>query len=283
MPTEPAEISTSRQPVRPRVGSAPLPLTRGIDHTVAYWELLSNLVSRDLKTRYRGSVLGVFWSLLNPLLLMLVYTVVFSVIVRVNIQPYPIFLLSGLVPWNIFAQTLTIATTSVTDNAGIVRKVYFPLVILPLSAVASTGVHMLISLGLLAVLAIAFHVGIGLSLVFLPLLVVLQILFSTGIGCLLAAGQVYFRDVQYFLSVLITVWFFGTPIVYSLDLVPQRLRPFFEANPMSWLISSYQDIWFYRRMPSFLHLVAFTVVAALVVLVGLSAYDRLSRGFAEEV
>jgi ABC-2 type transport system permease protein len=283
MPTEPAEISSSRQPARPRVGASSQRLVRGIDHTVAYWELLSNLVARDLKTRYRGSVLGVFWSLLNPLLLMLVYTVVFSVIVRVNIQPYPIFLLSGLVPWNIFAQTLTIATTSVTDNAGIVRKVYFPLVILPLSAVASTAVHFLISLGLLAVLAIMFQVGIGISLVFLPLLLVLQILFSTGVGCLLAAGQVYFRDVQYFLSVLVTVWFFGTPIVYSLDLVPHRLRPFFEANPMAWLVSSYQDIWFYRRMPSSLHLVGFAAVAVVVAFVGLSVYDRLSRGFAEEV
>src|SRR5207253_6124216 len=98
-----------------------------------------------------------------------------------------------------------------------------------------------------------------------------------------SAGQDYCRAVEYVLSVLITVWFFGTPIVYSLHLVPQRLRPFFEANPMSWLISSYQDIWFYRRMPSFRHLMAFTVVAALVVLVGLLPHAPLSRGFAEEV
>jgi ABC-2 type transport system permease protein len=257
---------------------------RRLDNVVAYWELLSNLVARDLRTKYRGSVLGIFWSLLNPLLLMLVYTVVFSVIVRINVGgPYPIFLLAGLVPWNAFAQTLTIATTSVTDNAGIVRKVYFPLEVLPLSAVLATSVHLLISLGLLAVLTIVFHVGIGLSILFLPVLLFLQLLFTAGVGFLLAAGQVYFRDVQYFLSVLITVWFFGTPIVYSLALVPPRLRPAFEANPMAWLISSYQDIWFYRRPPTALHLAGFAIIAGLVAWLGLRAYRRLSRRFAEEV
>jgi lipopolysaccharide transport system permease protein len=281
---EPAKVAvgSAYAVTKPPLDSA-IPKRRW-DEVVAYWELLTNLVARDLRTKYRGSVLGIFWSLLNPLLLMLVYTVVFSVIVRINVGgPYPVFLLSGLVPWNAFAQTLTIATTSVTDNAGIVRKVYFPLEVLPLSAVAATSVHLLISLGLLAVLTIVFHVGIGFSIVFLPLLLFLQLLFTAGIGCLLAAGQVYFRDVQYFLTVLITVWFFGTPIVYSIGLVPARLRPAFEANPMAWLISSYQDIWFYRRPPGALHLAGFAVIAGLVAWLGLGAYRRLSRRFAEEV
>jgi lipopolysaccharide transport system permease protein len=273
------------------VAASPAPTSTGIpsltprrfDSALAYWELLSNLVARDLRTRYRGSVLGIFWSLLNPLLLMLVYTVVFSVIVRINIHPYPVFLLSGLVPWNAFAQTLTTATTSVTDNAGIVRKVYFPLEVLPLSTVLSTSVHLLISLGLLAILTIVFRIGIGLSVLFLPLLLVLQVLFTAGVGCLLAAGQVFFRDVQYFLTVLITAWFFATPIVYPLQLVPPRLRAIFEVNPMAWLVSSYQDIWFYRRAPVGWHLVGFALVALVISGLGLAAYRRMSLGFAEEV
>lgn len=283
MPTEPIGISTGRQVnAVDRPSANPVPRGR-IDAAIAYWELLSNLVGRDLKTRYRGSILGIFWSLLNPLLLMLIYTVVFSIIVRVNIKPYPIFLLAGLVPWNAFSQTLTNATNSVTENAGIVRKVYFPLEILPISAVLSASVHLLISLGLLAVLAIVFQVGIGPSIVFLPALLLFQILFSTGLGCLLAAGQVYFRDVQYFLTVLITVWFFGTPIVYSIDLVPARFRALFEANPMAWLISSYQDIWFYKRPPGVAHFLGFAVLAVLLAAAGLAVYERLSRRFAEEV
>ncbi len=191
-------------------------------------------------------MLGIFWSLLNPLLLMLIYTVVFSVIVRVNIKPYPVFLLAGLVPWNAFAQTLTSATISVPQSANIVRKVHFPLEIL-------------------------------------PLLVILQLLFSFGLGSLLAAIQVFFRDVEYFLSVLLTVWFFGTPIVYSLDLVPARYRPFFEANPMAWLVSSYQDIWFYKRAPGWAPVAGFFVVAVAMAVIGLAVYRRLSRRFAEEV
>jgi homopolymeric O-antigen transport system permease protein len=283
MPTESAGLAQEERPTGAGANRLSVPHGLRAEALVAYWELLSNLVARELKTKYRGSALGIFWSLLNPLILMLVYTVVFSVIVRVNIRPYPIFLLAGLVPWNAFAQTLTSATTSVTDNAGIVRKVYFPLEILPLSAVFSASVHLLISLGLLAVLVMIFHVGIGFSLLFLPLLLALQVLFSVGLGSLLAAGQVYFRDVQYFLSVLITVWFFTTPIVYSLDLVPERFRPFFEANPMAWLVASYQDIWFYKRPPGLLHFVGFATAATLLALIGLVSYHRLSRRFAEEV
>jgi ABC-2 type transport system permease protein len=283
MPTEQAGLSTGRDSTRVGVIDSPALRHGRFDAAMAYWELVTNLVARDLKTKYRGSVLGIFWSLLNPLLLMLVYTLVFSVIVRVNIKPYPVFLLAGLVPWNAFSQTLVNATNSVTENAAIVRKVYFRLEILPLSAVLSSTVHLLISLGLLAVLAIVFGVGIGWSILFLPLLLLLQILFSFGLGCLLAAGQVYFRDVQYFLTVLITVWFFATPIVYSIDLVPARFRVFFEANPMAWLVSSYQDIWFYKRPPGLGHLAGFIVIAIALGGIGLATYLRLSRRFAEEV
>jgi ABC-2 type transport system permease protein len=282
MPTEQAGLSTGRGSTRVEI-EAPVLRHGRFDGAMAYWELVSNLVLRDLKTKYRGSVLGIFWSLLNPLLLMLVYTLVFSVIVRVNIKPYPIFLLAGLVPWTAFSQTLVSATSSVTENAAIVRKVFFRLEILPLSAVLSSSVHLLISFGLLAVLAVLFGVGIGWSILFLPLLLLLQILFSFGLGSLLAAFQVYFRDVQYFLTVLITVWFFATPIVYSIDLVPARFRVIFEANPMAWLVSSYQDIWFYKRPPGLGHLVGFILIAVAVGGIGLATYLRLSRRFAEEV
>lgn len=281
-PTEPIRLNAGRgQNAEATVLSRPT--SGGRDALMAYGELLANFVARDLKTKYRGSVLGIFWSLLNPLLLMLIYTVVFSVIVRINIKPYPVFLLAGLVPWNAFAQTLISATTSVQQSANIVRKVHFPLEILPLSAVATASVQLLISLVLLACLALIFRVGIGPAIVFLPLLVILQLLFSVGLGSLLAAVQVYFRDVEYFLSVLLTVWFFGTPIVYSLDLVPARYKPFFEANPMAWLIASYQDIWFYKRPPGWAPVAGFAVVAIGMAAIGLAVYRRLSRRFAEEV
>ena len=272
--------ATQTRPARPsRAGT----LRRGVEEVLAYWELTTNLIARDLKTKYRGSVLGVFWSLLNPLLLMLVYTVVFSKIARLPIPRYPVFLLAGLVPWNAFALSLASATTSVVDNAGIVRKVYFPLEILPISAVLSATVNFLISLTLLAALAIIFGVHLGLSLLLLPVLIVLQIAFTIGLGSLLAAFDVFFRDVQYFLSVLLIVWFFGTPVVYSLDMVPAGLRPYFELNPMAWLISCYQSLWYYGRMPDWASLGAFTGVALVMLALGWLGYGRLKRRFAEEV
>ena len=254
-----------------------------LDEVIAYSELLANLVARDLKTKYRGSFFGIFWSLLNPLLLMLVYTLVFSVIVRVNIHPYAIFLLTGLVPWNAFAQSLTTATTSVLDNAQIVRKIYFPLQLLPLSAVLAISVNFAINIGLLAVLTVVFRANLGATMLLLPVLVVVQLAFTFGLASLLAAAQVYFRDVQYFLGILITAWFFLTPIVYSLDLVPQRLRPILALNPMAWDISSFQDIWFYGRLPNWSYFLGFCAISALTLLVGIVVYGRLSLRFAEEV
>jgi ABC-2 type transport system permease protein len=254
-----------------------------LDEVIAYSELLANLIARDLKTKYRGSYFGILWSLLNPLLLMLVYTLVFSVIVRVNIHPYAIFLLTGLVPWNAFAQSLQTATTSVLDNAAIVRKVYFPLQLLPLSAVLAISVNFAINIGLLLILTLIFHVQLSPTMLLLPVLMLIQILFTFGLGSMLAAIQVYFRDVQYFLGILITAWFFLTPVVYSLELVPARLRPILAINPMSWDITSFQDVWFYGRLPNWTYFLGFTAVSVLALLLGIVIYGRLSTRFAEEV
>ena len=158
-------LTESRPPAR-RFG-----VKQWLDEVIAYSELLSNLVARDLKTKYRGSFLGMFWSLLNPLLLMVVYTLVFSVIVRVNIHPYAVFLLSGLVPWNAFAMSLTSATNSVFDNRDIVRKVFFPHQVLPLSAVLANSVNFAINILLLLVLTVVFHVSFTFTMLLLPVLV----------------------------------------------------------------------------------------------------------------
>jgi ABC-2 type transport system permease protein len=284
MRTESASITPGREEtvqVNRRAGR--LGARQWVDEVIAYSELLANLVARDLKTKYRGSYFGIFWSLLNPLLLMLVYTLVFSVIVRVNIHPYAVFLLTGLVPWNAFAQSLQTATTSVMDNAAIVRKIYFPLQLLPLSAVLAMSVNFGINIGLLIVLTLVFGAHLAPTMLLLPLLVLLQIVFTFGLGSMLAAAQVYFRDVQYFLSILLTAWFFLTPIVYSLDLVPQRLRPVLAINPMAWDISSFQDIWFYGKLPSWPYLLGFCALSALSLLAGILIYGRLSLRFAEEV
>jgi ABC-2 type transport system permease protein len=280
-----AEISAAPQPeeVDARGRGRQFGAKKWLDEVIAYSELLANLIARDLKTKYRGSFFGIFWSLLNPLLLMLVYTLVFSIIVRVNIHPYAIFLLTGLVPWNAFAQSLQMATTSVLDNAAIVRKVYFPLQLLPLSAVLAISVNFGINLGLLAILTLIFHAHLSLTMLLLPLLVLLQLVFTFGLGSLLAAVQVYFRDVQYFLGILITAWFFLTPVVYSLELVPRSLRPLLSINPMAWDITSFQDIWFYGRLPQWPLLLGFAAVSILSLLVGILVYGRLSLRFAEEV
>ncbi|HVH66134.1 MAG TPA: ABC transporter permease, partial [Candidatus Acidoferrum sp.] len=205
------------------------------------------------------------------------------VIVRVNIHPYAVFLLTGLVPWNAFAMSLTAATNSVQDNAGIVRKIYFPLQVLPLSAVLANTVNFGINLVLLVLLTLIFHASFGVSMVIVPLLIVLQICFTYGLGSLLAAAQVYFRDVQYFLGILLTAWFFLTPVVYSIDLVPPKLQKILAINPMAWNITSFQDAWFYGRMPRLPYLIGFAAVSLVTLMIGILGYGRLSQRFAEEV
>jgi len=179
--------------------------------------------------------------------------------------------------------SLTSATNSVFDNRDIVRKVFFPHQVLPLSAVLANSVNFAINILLLLVLTVVFHVSFTFTMLLLPVLVILQLFFTYGLGSILAAAQVYFRDVQYFLSILLTAWFFLTPVVYSLDLVPHRLQPFLAVNPMAWDITSFQDIWFYGRLPRWPYLLGFAAISVLTLVVGILLYGRLSRRFAEEV
>lgn len=258
-------------------------------------ELLWNLTLRELRSRYKRSALGWAWSMLNPLATMLIYTFVFGVVLRTKPEAamangdrvFAFFLLCGLLPWNFFNLTTTTAMSALLANAGLVKKVWFPREILVLSNVGSLLVSFAIEMGLLCV---ALLVAGNMVLPWLPVAIALMVLltvFATGLGLVLAALNVYFRDLSYLWGILVQLWFFATPIVYPPELVQKRLHGWvldvYEANPTAVFADAFRRTLYELRWPSAPQWAYLTVVAAASLALGLWVFARLSVRFAEEL
>ncbi|MHB1130989.1 MAG: ABC transporter permease [Chloroflexota bacterium] len=245
---------------------------------------MRNLVARDLKVRYRNSVLGFLWCLFNPLLMMVVYTVVFTVLMRSNIQNFPVFILIGILAWNLHNTAIMGSATSITDNAGLVMKVYFPRALLPISVVFSNTVNFILALVALAAMLVVFGVSIGPSIVLLPVILLVQVVFCCGLALFLSALTVFYRDVAIITETLMLAWFFLTPIFYRLeDVFPEYSRILYIANPMASIISAYRDVLYHGGWPA-LDFFSRTAVTAVVVLIGgYLFFARFSDRFGEEL
>ena len=255
----------------------------------SHTELLRNMVLRDLKIRYRHSVLGLGWSLLQPLLMMLVFTLVFKVLSRTEIPNYPLFLLTGLLPWNFTHSALSSALRSITGNAALVTKVYFPRELLPLSSVLGAFVHFVLAFLLLVIGMIAFGLELHPTFLLIPLVMVLQLLLVTGLAMILAAANVIVRDLEQLMDVALLAWFFLTPIFYALSVVPNDHfmgldihRWVFSLNPMATLITDYRYITIEGFMP-IRHTLITVITAALAMSIGWWLIRRYARRFAELV
>jgi lipopolysaccharide transport system permease protein len=245
--------------------------------------LFRSLLARNIKTRYRGSVLGIFWTLLNPAVMMVIYTVVFSVIVRIPIQPYALFLLAGLVPWIAFSQGLSTASVSILTNAPLVKKVYFRLELLPIAEVMTAGVNLVISLLLVLLGLVVYRRGVDAVWLALPLLVLLQLVFTGALGLILSALTCYFRDLEYLLNLALVAGFYGTPIIFPKSLIPHRLSAVVQANPLSWLAEAYQSVIFYRQWPEPLPLMGFAAVTVAASVLAWIVFSGLRPHLPEEL
>ncbi len=231
-----------------------------------------------------GTALGFLWSLLNPLLLMVVYSVVFSLLARFQVPRYPIFLLSGMLPWNAFTIALSTASMTIIGNGNLIRRVSFPREFLPLSSVLASLINLILSMVVLFVFALAFRQPLGLPLVMLPVLLLLQLALTSGICLVLAALMVYFRDVENLITIGITVMFFVTPVIYPLSALGHaNLRAILQLNPLAWLIGGYQSIWHENAWPDPHAMLALVAVSAISLAFGLWFFRRLEPRFAEEV
>ena len=257
---------------------------------VRYRALIQSLVTRELKARYRGSVLGFFWSFINPLLLLVVYSFVFTVVLPgthpPELEPYALFMFCGILPWTWFSSSLTEASNSLMAGGNLIKKVLFPAEILPIVAVLSNMMHFFFGLPILLVFLAWFRPTITLvEVLWFPVVVAVQLLFTLGLGLLLAALTVHFRDIKDILSNLLTLWFFATPIIYPMHLAPGTIsKAVLNANPFAHFAVSYQEILFYNG--PFGHwrwLLAVAAASLLLFLFGYFLFDRLRDSFAEEV
>ncbi|MFQ6015353.1 MAG: ABC transporter permease [Anaerolineae bacterium] len=251
---------------------------------IEYRELVRNLVVRNLKVRYKNSALGFVWSLLNPLFLMVILTVVFSLVFGdVRVQNFPAFLIVGLIPWNFSSSSLSDAVSSVVDNGHLIKKVYFPREALPLSVVLAHFVHFLLAVPVLLLLLVVLGVHFTSLILMLPFLMVVQLMLIVGIALAISCINVFYRDMHVALNVLLQGWFFMTPIFYHHHILPLPLQKPAMANPLAAIITAYRDILIYGRLPDS-HFTWGAVVSSFAVfLVGYYLFKRYSPVFAEEV
>lgn len=250
----------------------------------AYRQMVFSLVRKELRGRYKGSVLGFLWTFINPLLQLLVYTLVFSVIMRAGIEDYYMFLFVALVPWIFFSSALTGGAVSVLSQKDMVKKIYFPREIMPISYVTSAFVNMLLSF--VVIFAVLFVTGYGvnvLALLCLPVVMIVEYVLALGIALLASALTVYFRDLEYILGIIAMAWQFMTPVMYDASMVPEQLLPIFNLNPMTHVIESYREILYYKQVPQIQTLGSAAVLGVVICVLGYWIFLKLQKGFAEEL
>jgi ABC-2 type transport system permease protein len=255
-------------------------------------ELFTNLVLRELRSKYKRSFLGWAWSLANPLAMMVVYTVVFKYFLHIRPSPgepsglniFALFLLCALLPWNYFQLSVTGSIGTLVANESLIKKTYFPREVLPGATVGANLFSHLIEMGLLLLALLAF--GNWRALVYLPfviLLTILMSLFALGFGLMLSAFNVYFRDIQHFMGILFLVWLYLTPIIYPLSYVPPHYQTLLKINPMTDATLGYRAALYDGRTPDMLQLAYFAAWAVGMLIVGMVVFNRLEAGLAEEL
>lgn len=248
-----------------------------------YREFLKTSVLKDFRGKYKKSFLGVLWSFINPLLQLLIYSIVFSFIMKSGIEHYSCFLVVALIPWGFFNTTLIQSTTAIVSNAGIVKKVYFPREILPISIVTSNLINFLISCVIIVAALIISGVGLSWYVLLLPVVLVVQYILLIGLSFILSAITVYIRDLEYFINVLMMLWFYLNPIVYSIEFIPAKWLPLFKLNPMLHIINAYRDILFYQKLPDMANLGIWFLISILIAFIGYKIFKKLEKRFAEEL
>lgn len=247
-----------------------------------YREMIYSLVKRELRGKYKASVLGFFWTFLNPLLQMLVYLIVFSVIMRSGIEHFAIYLFVGLMPWNFFSMSITGGAACVVNQDNLIKKIYFPRIILPISYVTSMFINMLLTFVVVFVVLIVSGYGINLlAICFLPIVMVLEYIITLGLTMLFSALTVYLRDLEYVLGIVAMAWLYLTPIFYSAEQVPEQYLFLFNLNPMKPIIENYQQILYWKQIPTGETLGYATIFGVVILILGILIFEKLQKKFVE--
>lgn len=249
-----------------------------------YRELLKSSVKKEIRGKYKASFLGVIWSFVNPLLQVLVYAIVFPYLIGNRVDNYVVYLITGIIPWTFFSTVIQTCGTCIKANSGIIKKVYFPRIILPLSAMISGLINFFISCLIILLFCIIFGVGISWHIVFVPLYALIEGVFALGIGMIVGACDAYVQDLEYIVNFLLQLAFYGTPIVYDIGQFESAglLGKLVMMNPMTQIVMGFRDCFLYHRLPDFNMLVPLSAVALIMLGIGTLVFNKLEKGFAEQ-
>ena len=249
-----------------------------------YREMIYNLVRRDLHGRYKRSFLGFAWTFLNPLLQVIVYSIVFSTIMRIGIEKFYLFLFVALIPWSFFSASLTSGCSSVIAQGGMVKKIYFPREVLPIAFVTTSFINMIYCFAVVFFVIAVAGVGFNLlALATLPFVMAVEYIICLGIAFLSSSITVYCRDLEYVFGIISMMWMYLTPILYPISRVPEELLPFFMLNPLTPVITAYRDILYYSQVPEMGTLLHSLAMGITVLALGWFVFSKLQRNFAEEL
>ena len=248
-----------------------------------YRELLKTNIVKDIGGKYKHSFLGILWSFINPLLQITVYAFVFQIILKSVIPNYAVYLCCGLIPWQYFTSVVQRGAAVMVDNGNIIKKVYFPREILPISLVSSEGINFLISTLIILGFVIVGGIDLSVNALWYFLIFAIQYTVLIGIGLIVSSVTVYFRDLMHILGILMQLLFYATPIVYSMDSVPENIRWLIKLNPMSYLIDAYRAIFYNKTMPDFHGLSKAFIMGIILCVIGYFIFKKLEKRFAEEL
>lgn len=249
-----------------------------------YREMVYSLIKRDLRGRYKGSALGFLWTFLNPLFQLVVYTFVFSVIMRSGYERYYMFLFVALIPWIFFSTSVAGGASCIWAQKDMVNKIYFPREVLPIAHVTCQLVNMLLSfIVVLSVIIVTGHGINPIALLYLPIIISVEYLLALGLTMLVSAVTVFLRDIEYIVGILMMAWQFLSPVMYGIDMVPEKVQVIFSFNPMTPILTAYRDIFYYKKVPEIGTLLHASLLGILLLFVGVMVFEKMKKHFSEEM
>jgi len=261
-------------------------LIRSLKQLFGYRELLVSWALRDIKVRYKQTILGIGWAILQPFVLMVVFTIVFSKFARVPSEgniPYPIFSYCALLPWTFFSNSLSFATQSIINNSNLVRKIYFPREIFPLAAITACLVDFGVASTIFIGMMVYYHISVSSTIVLLPLILLLQIIFTVAVALVTSAVTVFYRDIRFVVPLGVRVWMYLTPVIYPISMVPEKYRTLVMLNPMAGIIDGYRKIILMGQLPDFSSLAYTAAISLVLFLVSYAWFKRAEMVFADVI
>jgi lipopolysaccharide transport system permease protein len=249
----------------------------------SYRELLLMWTLREIRVRYKQSLLGAGWALLQPLALMLVFTLVFGVLIQLPSDgvPYPLFAYTALLAWTFFSASVTLAIPTLVNNLNLVTKIYFPREILPIASIGASLADLLVASVLLLAAVIWYQVPLSLNLLWLPLIMAVQIVLALGVVLPASALNVFYRDIRFIVPLGVQLWMYATPIIYPISLVPEQFRTIYAINPMVGIVDSYRRVILHGVPPSPEYLGLSAAISILLLLAGYTYFKRMEEYFAD--